>query len=1055
MLSDSLRLQQAHLLFENAQFDSAIVLFRSFIVDTSFSDTNVEPVLLATALAGLCKSQIANDDVPAARHCWQAYWPWLDRHLPKRHPIRFDLMDLEARLLETREAYPSALQRYKDVFRQRLDVFGESHPETAKSHLSIGRLQLHSRTLDTRSAREHLEEALRIREAHLPPDDLRIAEVYQELRYYYVTQAEVANALDCVRKVLDIYQAHFGNFDPRSEDVGKSHPGMIKAYESAGQTYAWLGLREVSLRYQQQALDSKLARYGKMDRRVARSYDLLGALYALQNDLELSVENYREAIAIQSALDSVPTPQLSDYHDHIAEVLRNQEKYEEAMYHYETGLAMRKAIYPEVHPHVSDSYDGMAIYYLRRNDEARALAYHQKALRIKKQFYESAHLNTGYSYYMIGNVWMQKGDGQRALDNYYQTLRTFAEANTVDSDHPLLYMLIYKNIAQAWLSLNEYELALQNIQKTLQLMVLDFAPSDLRDNPAVGSTVRDKVEYLDVLRMKGETFFGRYRAQGDRKDLELAQQNYDMATFLIDDIRRSYSRKADKRVLQKTTAAIYEAGIRVARTMYDLSGDVSYLNKAWEYMERNKSMLLLESISDQAARQLSNIPDSLLQYEAQLQRQKAEVEGLLLFRRNAGTPVSALDAQYHRLYELRQQHDALAAEIELAYPAYHQLKTNIGVADLQALQTLLPDEQTAVLQYFVGQHSLFVLVATKQEQHLVELQKDFPLQEWIGQLRRQLQEAQIGRTLGNKESAAQFVQLSHQLYNRLMAPIADLLPEQLIIVPDGELGYLPFEMLVVQAEAEPVLFGSHRFVLHDHSISYTYSATILREMMDRGHDPSQLRNFIAFAPSFVEQPAATKTNMPMRDADALLSDLRYNVPEVRSLHQMLGGKMLIGAQATRSAFTQQAPQYRIVHLATHGKANDRIGDFSYLAFAKAEEAKQYERLYNRDLYHLQLNADMVVLSACETGIGELQKGEGMISMARGFSYAGAASIITTLWNVTYRDETRPVKRVCLVAVAFYKIQFGLPKCIVLSFSCFDVSVKRFHQLLGFQIIDIP
>ncbi|NJL75556.1 MAG: CHAT domain-containing protein [Saprospiraceae bacterium] len=121
------------------------------------------------------------------------------------------------------------------------------------------------------------------------------------------------------------------------------------------------------------------------------------------------------------------------------------------------------------------------------------------------------------------------------------------------------------------------------------------------------------------------------------------------------------------------------------------------------------------------------------------------------------------------------------------------------------------------------------------------------------------------------------------------------------------------------------------------------------------------------------------------------------------LQKLLGGKVIVGEKATVSAFEQQAPFYKIIHLATHGKANDEVGDYAYLAFTEVFDSLDNEKLYNRDLYHLNLNADMVVLSACETGIGELRLGEGIISLARGFSYAGAKSIITTLWSVD--DET--------------------------------------------------
>jgi len=100
-------------------------------------------------------------------------------------------------------------------------------------------------------------------------------------------------------------------------------------------------------------------------------------------------------------------------------------------------------------------------------------------------------------------------------------------------------------------------------------------------------------------------------------------------------------------------------------------------------------------------------------------------------------------------------------------------------------------------------------------------------------------------------------------------------------------------------------------------------------------------------------------------------------------------------------FLSDANQYRILHLATHGKADDRVGDYCFLAFTKTSNSLE-NLLYVRDLYNMRLHAEMVVLSACETGLGELQQGEGILSLSRGFVYAGTKSIVGTLWSVNDR-----------------------------------------------------
>jgi CHAT domain-containing protein len=113
----------------------------------------------------------------------------------------------------------------------------------------------------------------------------------------------------------------------------------------------------------------------------------------------------------------------------------------------------------------------------------------------------------------------------------------------------------------------------------------------------------------------------------------------------------------------------------------------------------------------------------------------------------------------------------------------------------------------------------------------------------------------------------------------------------------------------------------------------------------------------------------------------------------------MNGDIVAGRAATEEKFCSVADRYRIIHLSTHGKADNRVGDYAFIAFAEVPDSLENELLFVRELYNLSLNADLVVLSACETGTGKLQRGEGIISVARAFAYAGAKSIVTSLWEV--------------------------------------------------------
>jgi CHAT domain-containing protein len=441
--------------------------------------------------------------------------------------------------------------------------------------------------------------------------------------------------------------------------------------------------------------------------------------------------------------------------------------------------------------------------------------------------------------------------------------------------------------------------------------------------------------------------------------------------------------------------------------LYEKTKHSTYQKRAFEYIEWSKSLVLLEAVQESNAKKIAGIPDTLLLQELRLEQEVAGLEKKI-FQSEDEKQRTQLRIE---LVKAKRQLELLIRQLERENQGYHKLKYNTQLLDIQKVQQqLIPDPQTAFLEYFVGEQAVYVVVITQSQAQLITLKKDFPLNDWVEALRKSYTNYHLAANQTESaylENCKAISSLSFQIYTHIFEPVEAVfpLPKKLIIVPDGILGYIPFDALIKKQSTDPTLHKQHHYLIRDYQISYVYSASLLKEMKERKTNSTK-GLFLGFAPIFgSSNPPITARFSPNRNTlnEEVLSPLKYNIPEVEQLQKLLGGKIIVGEQATVATFEQQAPFYKIIHLATHGKANDEAGDYAYLAFTEVADTLGNKKLYNRDLYHLNLNADMVVLSACETGIGELRLGEGIISLARGFSYAGAKSIITTLWSVD--DET--------------------------------------------------
>jgi CHAT domain-containing protein len=260
-----------------------------------------------------------------------------------------------------------------------------------------------------------------------------------------------------------------------------------------------------------------------------------------------------------------------------------------------------------------------------------------------------------------------------------------------------------------------------------------------------------------------------------------------------------------------------------------------------------------------------------------------------------------------------------------------------------------------------------------------------------------------------KSNFVRYTTTGSNIYKIIFEPVRKyLISDKLLISPDNVLSYIPFETLPVrQVSDEKILYNEIPYLINDFRISYTYSATFLAESLKK--NKSLTNSLVAFAPVYTGSINVDSLFGSRQAGTSVLHDLPFARMEAEFVTDLTGGKLFINNGAKESVFKSEAGKYDIVHLAMHTILNDQYPMYSKMLFYQEKDSVEDGNLNTYEVYGVPLKAKMVILSACNTGTGILHSGEGILSLARGFVYAGSQSVIMSMWEIEDRSGTEIVE----------------------------------------------
>ncbi len=601
-------------------------------------------------------------------------------------------------------------------------------------------------------------------------------------------------------------------------------------------------------------------------------------------------------------------------------------------------------------------------------DYVSALKYHERALRIRRETDDKN--GVAYNLNYVGEVYYKLGD-------YDHAMQSLNEALTIGEANGLLPPMAdtYTEIAAVQYAKKEMSDALKSAEKAVE----------------IAKQIGTRATQWHGLHIQGQI----YRDTGKTEE---AAKVFRETVDVIESIRADFELPEEKAGYLSEKLEAYEDLIQVI--LKD-----NKIEEAFEYVQRSKARAFLDTLAEMRVEtsrtlqpelrnrkenvinQLVGIQSKIREEEQKENPQKAKLQQL---ERNR----IVLEEQYSDvLLEIRRQNPQVA---EAQYPQ---------PTSLQQAQTML-DEQTILLEYFVGESSAILFAVTHDNVAVYELPGEEKLSALVSQIRDVIQKPDQAFQL-SEHSHTKFVKTSAELYAKLISPAKSLCQNKnrVVISPDGPLHYLPFECLLANSKAaESPNFAQLPYLARKYEIQYVPSVSIFSLFSARKthSDEPERKQFLAFAdPSFGD--SSKRANSLVREWVGTLGALPYSRPEVEGiakLYPVNETSVFMGTQASEKNLKKlDLRQYKYLHFASHGLIDEEKPQFSALILSPDVNDDEDGFLTVGEVFDLKLNADLVVLSACKTGLGKRIRGEGVSGLSRAFLCAGTPSVLVSLWNV--------------------------------------------------------
>lgn len=824
--------------------------------------------------------------------------------------------------------------------------------------------------------------------------------------------------------------------------------------------------------------------HGVFEKDASDSYMNKGIVYSILGYYDDAITNFNHSRTIQE-LNPSKYRDLGEFYINYGHFLKSLGESSKSIEMYEKAESLLKHDLSSKNISMTHLYINLGNAYYQRGDYDKARVYYSNTIRELENKVEQNHPslvmvrnNLAFIHFLVGEYQAAEDLFRKNLNlNINPETRVFLLRNlakTIEAlgDEPGAENLFtsalleaksklgenhqetsvsFQSLGELYLRQQKYDEAIVMLESGLKILINNYSAQKTSINylkvllaKALTTTLKfqeaesifleatsgfdpaSEQSYLNAdVRIK-EAFFGlaglyylKSREHTDTIMLGKSLNNYLTGLKVVEKLGMTIADESRLILNQESRRRMSEA-LTVCHDLYVATGHQNYLDLAFELSSKAKGAVLLSSIRHNKALEFGGVPNEVTIKENSIREEISVVRKLLynekLKKQPSHTQLGYLE---NKLFVLDKMYDSLMGFIGEQYPAYYQLKYQNNLIPVQQLQQELTDNQL-LLDYTFYDKTAFLIAITVKEKRFYKLEGIEDAETSVKELLNLMKPDFSNLT---SRDYLRYTELSHELYNYLIGPVEDIRAgKHIVVIPDGFLGYIPFEVLLTESQDTTRLmdYAGLPYLLRTNSLSYIYSAT-LRYLEENHEDSTREGRVLTFVPDYSVNQASVNRSIEVDELRQQFVPLPYANLESKHVLSMVDGKELRGAKASKQNFISFANDFDVLHLAMHTQINDNNPLYSRLVFHPLRDSLDSFSLSTYELYNLRLNARLVVLSACNTGGGNLQQGEGIMSLSRGFIYSGVPSIVMTTWEVHDESGSRLMERF------YYYLREGLGK----------------------------